>query len=74
MAVVTLVVIGILIAVPVAWFVMHLWLLDFAFRIPIKWWVFVLAGVAALLIALLTVSYQAVKAAIANPVKSLWTE
>jgi putative ABC transport system permease protein len=71
---VTLVVIGILIAAPVAWFVMHLWLLDFAYRIPIKWWVFVLAGIAALLIALLTVSYQAVKAAIANPVKSLRTE
>jgi putative ABC transport system permease protein len=71
---VTLVVIGILIAVPVAWFVMHLWLQDFAYRIPIQWWVFVLAGIAVLLLALLTVSYQAVKAAIANPVKSLRTE
>jgi len=72
--IVTLVVIGILIAVPVAWFVMHLWLQDFAYRIPIQWWVFVLAGIAVLLIALFTVSYQAVKAAIANPVKSLRTE
>lgn len=71
---VTLVVIGILIAVPIAWFVMHLWLQDFAYRIPIQWWVFVLAGIAVLLIALLTVSYQAVKAAIASPVKSLRTE
>ena len=69
-----LVAIGILVAIPVAWFVMHLWLQDFAYRIPIQWWVFVLAGIAALLIALLTVSYQAVKAALANPVKSLRTE
>jgi len=71
---VTLVVIGIFIAVPVSWFVMQLWLQDFAYRIPIQWWVFALAGIAVLLIALLTVSYQAVKAAIANPVKSLRME
>ena len=71
---VTLVVIGILIAVPVVWFVMHLWLQDFAYRIPTSVGVFVLVGIAVLLIALLTVSYQTVKAAIANPVKSLRTE
>jgi len=71
---VMLVAIGILVAIPVAWFVMHLWLQDFAYRIPIQWWVFALAGIAALLIALLTVSYQAIKAALANPVKSLRTE
>ena len=71
---VMLVAIGILVAIPIAWFVMHLWLQDFAYRIPIQWWVFALAGIAALLIALLTVSYQAVKAALANPVKSLRTE
>ena len=53
---------------------MDKWLQDFAHRIDISWWVFVLAGAAALLIALLTVSFQAIKAAIANPVKSLRTE
>jgi len=63
-----------LVAIPVAWLVMHLWLQDFAYRVSIHWWVFLLAGIAALLIALLTVSYQAIKAALANPVKSLRTE
>jgi len=71
---VMLVAIGILVAIPIAWFVMHLWLQDFAYRISIQWWVFALAAIAALLIALLTVSYQAVKAALANPVKSLRSE
>ncbi len=71
---VLLVAIGILVAIPIAWFVMHVWLQDFAYRISIQWWVFVLAGIAALLIALLTVSFQAIKAALANPVKSLRTE
>ena len=63
-----------LIAFPVAWWVMHQWLQDFAYRISISWWVFVVAGIIALLIAILTISYQAIKAAIANPVKSLRTE
>jgi putative ABC transport system permease protein len=71
---VVLIVIGILIAVPVAWYVMTLWLQDFAYRVPIHWWVFVLAGMTTMMIALLTVSYQAVKAALANPVKSLRSE
>jgi putative ABC transport system permease protein len=53
---------------------MHAWLKDFAYRTEISWWVFVLAGILALLIALLTVSFQAVKAAVANPVKSLRNE
>jgi putative ABC transport system permease protein len=53
---------------------MYKWLQDFAYRIDISWLVFVLAGVAALAIALLTVSFQAIKAAIANPVNSLRTE
>jgi putative ABC transport system permease protein len=53
---------------------MNKWLQDFAYRISIEWWVFVLAGVIALLIALVTVSFQAIKAALANPVKSLRTE
>lgn len=69
-----LVVISSLIAFPIAWFVMDYWLQDFASRIEIKWWVFVLAGVSALIIALLTVSFQSIKAALMNPVKSLKTE
>ena len=69
-----LVLIANLIAWPVAWLVMHKWLQDFAYRINISWWVFLAAGFAALLIALLTISFQAIKAAIANPVKSLRSE
>ncbi len=69
-----LVSIAALIAFPVAWWAMNKWLDDFAYRIHIGWWVFVVAGIAALLIALLTVSFQAIKAAVANPVKSLRTE
>ena len=69
-----LVLIAAIIAFPVAWYAMHNWLQDFAYRISIQWWVFVFAAVAALLIALLTVSLQAIKAAIANPVESLRME
>ncbi|MES1221319.1 MAG: FtsX-like permease family protein, partial [Bacteroidota bacterium] len=69
-----LVFISILIASPIAWWAINKWLQDFAYKTNISWWVFVLAGVAALLIALITVSFQAIKAAIANPVKSLRTE
>lgn len=69
-----LVCIAFVIASPVAWYVMHNWLQDFAYRIGIKGWVFVLAGAIALLIALLTVSFQAIRAAMANPVNSLRTE
>lgn len=71
---VKLVLIANLIAWPLAWWAMSSWLEDFAYRISMGWSVFALAGVAALLIALLTVSYQAVKAALSNPVKSLRTE
>jgi putative ABC transport system permease protein len=70
----TLVVLSFFIAMPVAWYFMHAWLKDFAYRTDISWWVFVLAGILALLIAITTVSFQAIKAAIANPVKSLRTE
>jgi putative ABC transport system permease protein len=59
---------------PLAWWAMRQWLQDFPYRVSISWWVFVLAGVAAVLIALLTVSFQAMRAAVANPVKSLRTE
>jgi putative ABC transport system permease protein len=69
-----LVMIAAIIAFPVAWYAMHNWLEDFAYRISIQWWVFLLAGIAALLVALITISFQAIKAAIANPVKSLRTE
>jgi ABC-type antimicrobial peptide transport system permease subunit len=60
-----------IIAWPVAWFIMNRWLQNFAYRIEIGIWIFVLSGMLALLIALLTVSYQAIKAAVANPVKAL---
>jgi putative ABC transport system permease protein len=69
-----LVVISILIASPIAYYFMHQWLQDFAYRIDISWWMFALAGILSLAIALLTVSYQAIRAAMANPVKSLRTE
>ena len=69
-----LVAIALLIASPVAWYFMNKWLEDFAYRISMGGWIFVAAGAMALLIALITVSYQAIKAAVANPVKSLRTE
>ncbi len=69
-----LVCIAFVIAVPIAWYAMNRWLQDFAYRIDIAWWVFALAGIIALLIALVTVSFQAIKAALANPVKSLRSE
>ncbi len=69
-----LVLISIVVAVPISWYFMSEWLEDFAYRITISWWTFALAGVLAMAIALLTVSYQAIKAAIVNPVKSLRTE
>lgn len=71
---VKLVLIAAVIAFPVAWFAMNKWLQEFAYRIDIGWWVFMIAGLAAIVIALVTVSFQAIKAAIANPVKSLRTE
>jgi len=69
-----LVVLSFIIAAPVSWLIMHRWLQDFAYRITINCWVFGIAGVLALLIALSTISYQAIRAAIANPVKSLRSE
>jgi len=69
-----LVFISCIIAFPFAWWMMNNWLQDYQYRIEISWWIFLIAGVAAILIALLTVSFQAIKAAIANPVKSLRTE
>ncbi len=69
-----LVLIAIVIAVPVAWFAMYKWLQDYAYRINISWWVFALAGVAAVILAFVTISIQTIKAALANPVKSLRAE
>lgn len=69
-----LVFIALVIAVPLAWYFMNNWLRDFAYRINIGWYVFALTGIMALLIALITVSFQAIKAAVANPVKNLRTE
>jgi putative ABC transport system permease protein len=68
---VRLVVISIVIASPVAWYFMHQWLQDFAYRVPISWWIYGIAGACAVVIALATVSVQALRAAMANPVESL---
>jgi putative ABC transport system permease protein len=69
-----LVLIAIVLSSPVAYFLMHKWLEGFAYRIGIEWWVFVLAGAGAILVALSTVTFQALKAALMNPVKSLRSE
>ncbi len=71
---VKLVLVAILIASPIAWYFMHQWLQDFAYRIPISWWIFALAGSIAIAIALVTVSFHAIKAALRNPVRNLRTE
>ena len=69
-----LVLIASLIAFPISWWVMHSWLKNYEYRIEISWWIFLEAGLLAILIAIFTVSFQAIKAAIANPVKNLRTE
>ncbi len=69
-----LVIIAVFIATPIAWWAMNAWLNNYAYKIAISWWMFVMAGGIAVGIALLTISFQAIKAAIANPVKSLRTE
>ncbi|QHV94445.1 ABC transporter permease [Spirosoma endbachense] len=69
-----LVLIAIVVASPIAWWAMNKWLQDFAYKIDIDWWVFVLAGALAIAIALITVSFQSIKAALMNPVKSLRSE
>ena len=66
--------IAVLIALPLGWFAMNKWLEDFSYRIEVSWWILVLAAVLAITIAILTVSYQSIKAAVVNPVKSLRTE
>jgi putative ABC transport system permease protein len=63
-----------LIAIPLTWWGMHQWLLEFAYRTPLSWWIFPLAGIAALVIAMVTISFQSAKAATANPIESLRNE
>ena len=69
-----LVAIAMLIASPIAWWVMNKWLEDFTYKIAIAWWIFALAGIVSIVIALLTVSFQSIKAAVANPIKALKSE
>jgi putative ABC transport system permease protein len=71
---ITLVIIAILIAAPCAWWAMHSWLQGFAYHQTFQWWIVVMAGIAAVLIAFITISFQSIKAALANPVKSLRSE
>lgn len=65
---------SILIATPISWWILNKWLQSFEYRVSVSWWMFGMAGIIAILIAMLTVSFQAMKAALANPVKSLRTE
>jgi len=69
-----LIAIAFVIASPIAWYFMDDWLRDYPYRINLSWWIFLAGGIGAIIIALITVSFQAIKAAIANPVKSLRTE
>ncbi len=69
-----LVLIAFIIASPLAWYAMNKWLQDYVYRIDISWWMFLVAGAIAIIITLFTVSFQAIKAAFANPVKNLRTE
>jgi putative ABC transport system permease protein len=69
-----LILIAAVLTFPVAWWAMHKWLMDFAYRVNIGWWVFVVAAMAAVLIAFIAISFHSIKAAIASPVKSLRTE
>jgi putative ABC transport system permease protein len=69
-----LVIVSIIIASPIAYWAMTKWLEDFAYHISISWWMIAVAGLGAILIALMTISFQSIKAAVANPVKSLRME
>ena len=69
-----LVVVAIVVASPVAYWLMRRWLADFAYRVEIQWWIFALAGLLAIAVAFLTVSYQSIRAALMNPVESLRSE
>jgi putative ABC transport system permease protein len=69
-----LVAVALLISIPVSWWAMHKWLEGFAYKVPIRWWMFALSGALAILIAFLTVSFHTIRAANANPVRSLRSE
>ncbi len=69
-----IVLVSFVLASPIAWWAMNMWLDDFAYRVDLQWWIFALAGVGAVGIAFLTVGFQSVRAALANPVKSLRSE
>ena len=69
-----LILIAVVIATPIAWYFMEQWLQDFAYRTGISWWIFALSALVAVIIALVTISFQSIRAAIANPVTSLRTE
>jgi ABC-type antimicrobial peptide transport system permease subunit len=69
-----LIAIAFVIATPIAWYFMHQWLQDYAYRIDVSWMIFLVSGIIAIVIALMTISFQAIKAAMANPVKSLRSE
>ena len=69
-----LVVLSALVAFPLAWMMMSRWLAQYAYRVSMEWWIFALAGIAAVLIAVVTVSWQSIRAALMNPVKSLRSE
>ena len=71
---VQLVLIAFFVATPVAWYAMHVWLQDYPYRVEIRWWVFALAAGLSIGIAMLTVSFQAVRAGLMNPAKSLRSE
>jgi putative ABC transport system permease protein len=71
---VLLVLVAAVIATPIAWFAISKWLQSFAYRVDIHWWIFLVAGIIAMLIAFITISIRSVKAAMANPVKSLKSE
>jgi len=69
-----LVLVAIIIASPIAWYVMDRWLENFAYRIDIDWWIFAVAGLVTVVIALLTLRFQTIRAAVANPVAALRSE
>jgi putative ABC transport system permease protein len=69
-----LVALAFVVAVPIGWYIMHHWLQDFAYRIPIEWWMFAIAGSLAFLIATFSIGYQSLKASVMNPVDSLRSE
>ena len=69
-----LIIIALVIASPIAWYAINKWLEDFAYKVDVQWWVFALAGFATLLIAFVTISLQAIRTAMTNPVKNLRTE